>query len=192
MIAPLAAVFPRVPALPARGVGVVLVQVLSPAAGPAGEHIGTHSDEREESPDCRTRCHQEEDISPPRHFGSPRSGICISVTFPPYPARSASNARRTGPPPGVQRRQRPRVDAGLPRAGDPDHDSLQVGRAGQRDRAEIRAGRIAVIGRIEVGPGVADQGQPVDGECGARGVLPAGGFRSRPVAEAGKAPELEP
>ena len=79
-------------------------------------------------------------------------------------------------PADLERRQRADVDAALPRARHPDHHGRQVSGPVQRDRAQVGAAGVAVVGRVQVGPGVADQADPADGELGARGVAAARGF----------------
>jgi hypothetical protein len=59
------------------------------------------------------------------------------------------------------------VDSVLPGSGYPHDDGGKIDGAGQGDGAEVRAVGIAVVGRVEVGPGVADQRELVDGELGA-------------------------
>src|ERR1700756_11422 len=79
-------------------------------------------------------------------------------------------------PADVRRRQGADADLALARAGDPDDDGGQSGGAGQRDGGQVGAVGEAVVGRVEVGSGIADHGEPVDGELRARGVLRTGGF----------------
>jgi hypothetical protein len=76
----------------------------------------------------------------------------------------------------IHRRQGADVDAGLWRVGHPHHHGRQVGDTAQRDTAEVRAAGVAMVGRVQVGPGVADQGEPVNGELGAGGVVLPRGF----------------
>src|SRR6202035_2940140 len=79
-------------------------------------------------------------------------------------------------PADVRRRQCADADLALVRAGDPDDYGGQAGGAGQRDGSQVRAVGEAVVGRVEVGSGIADHGEPVDGELCARTVLRTGSF----------------
>jgi hypothetical protein len=67
----------------------------------------------------------------------------------------------------VERGQRTHIDTWLAGAGYPDHHGGQVGSPGQWDGAEVRAIPIAMMGRVEIGPGIADQREPADRELGA-------------------------
>lgn len=55
--------------------------------------------------------------------------------------------------------------------GHPHHGCGDIDGAVQRDGAEVRSVGIAVLGRIQVGSGVADQGDLVNGELGAGSVV---------------------
>ena len=79
----------------------------------------------------------------------------------------------------VERGQGADVDAAPLRSRDAHHHGGQAGRPLQRDRREVGAIRVAVVGRVEVGPRVADQADPVDRELGTGGVAAARGFRVR-------------
>jgi hypothetical protein len=67
----------------------------------------------------------------------------------------------------IERRQGSDIDAGLPHVRYPDHRGRQIGSPGQGNAAEVHAVGRPVIGRVEVGAGVAEQSEPVNGEFGA-------------------------
>jgi len=89
---------------------------------------------------------------------------------------SVAGVQQHGPTADVERRQGPDVDTAPVRSGHPGHHCRQVDGLGQRDGTEVRAVGVPVIGRVEIGPGVADHGQPVERELGARSVLHPRGF----------------
>jgi hypothetical protein len=71
----------------------------------------------------------------------------------------------------IQGGQRADVDPVLRGAGHPHDHCWQVDGLLQADGAEVSTVGVAVIGSVEIGAGVADQGEPVDGELGARSVV---------------------